>query len=1198
MAQFQDITLLECNRKSSIQNATDDTDNSLFTNRMGDVIQLDVGDTVELKSAFINKRGCADPNSLEFKGQQIGAKGSYLETKLIREIHMDYNLTAKLQTDPADPNAFTNEPVNTNETQSGLAFRQIVNEEREYDLKDNELNLETNFYKNTNGEGYFHHPRRFVRPSDTAGAGEFYLRPENIWDRPDADLDSFQKAGLGHGTVGTHNKGSYSGITRYAPDYTVAYGVNEGIGTYDYTFNTNDYHNVTDEINANNTAPKDRNATSSYGPLALKYVCEFGNSPTADEEKLGFRTLGPSVKRIKQKNDNSRYTMFEREYDWLRWPETPVANPTTGITPPKEPNYLDGNSFINTENWWRWPEQLGAGPLHNVPSRFKRPYFRSPAMFPYLKKSKLIQVTVEEGFSSPQAVADQITEQLQQQDADSPEIFKDNENREVSVTKEGVIRTPYSLAYTTRTYEAVECANLKDCNINKYPSYYIKTEYEKATGPQTSFEWYRSFHNIGIKRPDLYIAGTGVNNCYGRIPTPDKQAIGMDPSEPTDNQDILLGSFTQPNHIQNDIPMDATFKNNTTSSITTSWVYNTKNLEALQELFDVQGKYPELFYDYDKDYTENKVFMNKQLDDNGNIAFGEVASIDSSRFLHINRFDESSSVDFTLYDGKNMFNILGDDGYEAFTYTNAGGKGFDTDHRSVPFFFKYDKSFRNVDTGGYDKTELSYGFATKTKIGGVYYIVLHPELVNGLRPDVFLLRGGADVFTNPVPVDTKIKVWNSASITANKCMIGWDHHFTSWGNLFLTQFTGNMLQSFDASYQYGQDTGAGYIAEMTGTDRAVNLTYMGANNVACVYDNISGKFGFEYLHMPEYIGNNFDSGSTDFIDAKEKTAGEEKPIIADAGNEVYKINKRLHKWTFCPDMAPYVDQSGEILSDNTNIGNVRLDPINLNLSPWSIYDSHMGVTFNFGKSAQVDTRKYDVSQETLWNNSVLGIMGFSFDQFNPKVIDATNNQQARLRYSNIRNVYNPTTNSQVVNTDSNQFNTNPFGAIQYTTQLPLGLVFEIVSPTTWPVYNTTSKRQEITWGYLPAISQQTSSIKIEGVNPPKTILRPYLTIRSDLLSQNKYIGGPTSGLNMPIMAVANHINAEKDYIQLEGSDVFTVTNPMKFSSITTAICDPDGTLSLLDDGSAVIYKITKLDSLAKYDIKEEWLEGLKKNKKK
>jgi len=82
------------------------------------------------------------------------------------------------------------------------------------------------------------------------------------------------------------------------------------------------------------------------------------------------------------------------------------------------------------------------------------------------------------------------------------------------------------------------------------------------------------------------------------------------------------------------------------------------------------------------------------------------------------------------------------------------------------------------------------------------------------------------------------------------------------------------------------------------------------------------------------------------------------------------------------------------------------------------------------------------------------------------------------------------------------------------------------------------------------------------------------------------------------MAVANHINAEKDYIQLEGSDVFTVTNPMKFSSITTAICDPDGTLSLLDDGSAVIYKITKLDSLAKYDIKEEWLEGLKKNKKK
>ena len=170
MAEFHDITLLECNRKSSIQNATDEIDNSLFTNRLGDVVQLDVGDTVELKSAFINKRGCADPQSLEFKGQQIGARGTYLETRLIREIVMDYNLSAKLQTNPSNPLDFVNEPVNTNKTQSNLAFRQIVNATVEKDLQDNELNLETNFYKNTNGEGYFHHPRKFVRTADTAGS--------------------------------------------------------------------------------------------------------------------------------------------------------------------------------------------------------------------------------------------------------------------------------------------------------------------------------------------------------------------------------------------------------------------------------------------------------------------------------------------------------------------------------------------------------------------------------------------------------------------------------------------------------------------------------------------------------------------------------------------------------------------------------------------------------------------------------------------------------------------------------------------------------------------------------------------------------------------------------------------------------------------------------------------------------------------
>ena len=112
------------------------------------------------------------------------------------------------------------------------------------------------------------------------------------------------------------------------------------------------------------------------------------------------------------------------------------------------------------------------------------------------------------------------------------------------------------------------------------------------------------------------------------------------------------------------------------------------------------------------------------------------------------------------------------------------------------------------------------------------------------------------------------------------------------------------------------------------------------------------------------------------------------------------------------------------------------------------------------------------------------------------------------------------------------------------------------------------------------------------------MLKPYMTIRSDLLSKNKYIGGKNSGLSLPVIAVVNKINADKDFVQIEGSETFTITEPTTFSSITTAICDPDGSLALIDDASAVIYKITKKGNLEDFDILSQIQSTLNKSKKK
>ena len=109
------------------------------------------------------------------------------------------------------------------------------------------------------------------------------------------------------------------------------------------------------------------------------------------------------------------------------------------------------------------------------------------------------------------------------------------------------------------------------------------------------------------------------------------------------------------------------------------------------------------------------------------------------------------------------------------------------------------------------------------------------------------------------------------------------------------------------------------------------------------------------------------------------------------------------------------------------------------------------------------------------------------------------------------------------------------------------------------------------------------------------VLKPFYNIRTDVLSQDRYIGGINSGLVFPIIATINRINADKDIVQLDGSgEVFTITTPLNFSSITTAITDSDGKFGELDDGSVVIYKITKMDNLQNYDILSQIQQKLKK----
>ncbi|MHC4711408.1 MAG: hypothetical protein ACYTA3_13605 [Planctomycetota bacterium] len=58
------------------------------------------------------------------------------------------------------------------------------------------------------------------------------------------------------------------------------------------------------------------------------------------------------------------------------------------------------------------------------------------------------------------------------------------------------------------------------------------------------------------------------------------------------------------------------------------------------------------------------------------------------------------------------------------------------------------------------------------------------------------------------------------------------------------------------------------------------------------------------------------------------------------------------------------------------------------------------------------------------------------------------------------------------------------------------------------------------------------------------------------------------------------------FYKQSGELVFTVTNPLTITSITTAVCDPDGEPAVLSPNSCVLYKIVKANN-ARSDIVQQ-----------
>jgi hypothetical protein len=578
--------------------------------------------------------------------------------------------------------------------------------------------------------------------------------------------------------------------------------------------------------------------------------------------------------------------------------------------------------------------------------------------------------------------------------------------------------------------------------------------------------------------------------------------------------------------------------NRNTDPIETEWEWNKNTLEKISAFLKAQELYPELFENLNSltSYNQNPLITN-------------------ARYVHINKWGASSGS----LTGGHENNALGDDGYSPSNECLA----------SIPLFIEYRKEDEDLyyDVNDIPDDKYAFGFATPyLHTDGKYYITLHPE-GNGI--------GG-------IPEE----LYNEPNITTGNInggrWIGYDPHFTAYGTACVLLNSGSYITnkfkpSIQQKIQKRPDT------TFIETAKYFTQRYVGANNPICQFNPDTNRYEFTQLHEALNVGNDKLAGDTG-----------NSPVIpesADAGDVVYKFNPNIESFGFSPNFKPYLTPTeiqlnypatftASILDTTTN--RRAFDELNENIQPYALFDSRSGIFID----------NWGVDKEN-WEASLWGTMGFSYEQFNATLTE-NNTLLRRIDNLNYQSLKYLTTNSEQATTDTKAWVSNTFNAPMYELGLAQGR--SLLNYTTaggedkFP-FVPNGHNTEI----IPAIINKTESMSIASVNLSKSMIRPYYTIRSNIIEDTT---SNVNGALLPIVSVVDKYSAQGDfYFGNPSSITFTITKPTYISSITTSIHDPDGKFANVDNSSAIIYKINK-QLPPPPNILEEILKEDKENKKK
>ena len=1046
---YTKTTIIECARSQSeeAQN-NNNAQPAQWTNRCGTGFQLKPGDTISVHSSFVSELG-AEAGQIQIKGEELGVEVE-VEHINVEKLLYDKNLPEKYHLENAS-----------------LVKTKIK-------VRDDTLHWVVSPYKCANGENYTFLPRNYAGLKTGDGT-------PHSWVSFDETPYTGHPTGFNLGSCPharpTLNMCLSDVELRKWPAYSSATiptkvaGYNDGAR---YTI-----FKAKQTFYAHPTAV----AVSILGKA-------HSGSPIIDVN------AGESTSNILLKMEIDAPDYFPSNASVIAKTDTTITMSANAIdTSPSHHPFLFSIAASESDSFL---PPTTANSSYNASECLA---LRDPAILgDYIQVKELLELKVNPGYNAPTDVATQLTEELNER--------TDIEFLSYDLTKNSQSASNQVLSFKTETptYKLYHCATATSFNSSNL------TEFEKVNGSwnaDKAYQYLMSYQHIGIKRPELYVAGKELNASTGFI---------TEERDYTRSQDRVFNT-------------------------TISWTK--ENILKFKKFFDTQAIYPELFDEY---YQE-----------------GTAVSATRTRFLHMNLYDDGPNEPAEI-NYPSDFPILKDErvpkfGYDYYQSAVGASQG------TFPLFIDYNPETEGLsenDVGYTDYgpnygtitgegleanyNDLAYGFARKIRRqlpvapGGVYYTIgFQFTQTGGTIPSIFLQPNNSYK-----PADYQIG-------TAGGRRFGFDYHFSAYGTMAMVLYNGNTDDLGRNRSNYSQEEYALWqnnnISAGIGLDPYKFGVYLGADQPLFNYSEAQQRFQVEYLHCAEREGQIYNAGGY-------TAAGEQIPSNGNGDQECYKINKVMLPNNYTPEIAPYDNTFNASLN---GMGTpVSVSHINGNVKPFSIMDAHSGLFIENW-----------IVPEEYWDRALVGIMGFRYNQFhNPNSLSS---RQVRIKAhganADLHNVNVITTNADI----------NEGDLINYSMEVQNQETFQITNTIPKSVItNPNSASEQARQIYPVIVSSPVESIKITAERLPTKTLRPYYTIRSDIIEENGYLGGARSGITLPIVSVTNKANPYGDFLNGMGGDiVFTNTIDRVLTRIRCSIHEPNGQLARCDLNSAIIFKINQ-----------------------